>query len=599
MKIKSIYIDGLHNAVNKTYDLGDIVYLFGANGAGKSTVLHAIQFALLGYIPGTAKKSNEALLRHSPKNAIDVRVVLADSSEDDIVVERRVTDTGSKVTMIPDGYDLSEIVAELELPIFNFNEFVGQTANKLKEYFIKNLLPISNGVLDWDTILYNSLEDAVFEDKDEILAYGKELLGDLEGEALDQIITANARFKEELSFKKSELQRLQSTVESLIYYDDYTGPNNLAALNSDLLALGMLRDQVLRYNSAINALQSALDEQKQLMQDLEHLGGQARYDECGAELAKIQERSHAVSEVVSNHQTAAKTLLARISATDKVIQGGGVCPYTKDTCATLLAKIESLQKALVPAKTQYTEHNTSAAEGAAQLHEYTQQSGKLESEMAKIKDIQRRLLALEQTVSKLPQKPNTDKTEAELDTEIEQLTQSKSKLEANIQYNTKIEQLTKDKYVTELQLKALNAWVKKTDTNDLQTTIMEEPFMELAKIMSGYIQKMYGDKDLTAKFNISSKANSFSFGLMRNGIYIPYDLLSSGEKCLYTLALMICITNRSKSPLKLMLLDDAFDHLDPQTIENTFTTLKNIPDIQFIFAGVQMCQSATDIVLPV
>ena len=110
---------------------------------------------------------------------------------------------------------------------------------------------------------------------------------------------------------------------------------------------------------------------------------------------------------------------------------------------------------------------------------------------------------------------------------------------------------------------------------------------------------MYGDKDLTAQFNISNKANSFSFGLMRNGIYIPYDLLSSGEKCLYTLALMICITNRSKSPLKLLLLDDAFDHLDPQTIENTFTTLKNIPDIQFIFAGVQMCQSATDIVLPV
>ena len=30
-----------------------------------------------------------------------------------------------------------------------------------------------------------------------------------------------------------------------------------------------------------------------------------------------------------------------------------------------------------------------------------------------------------------------------------------------------------------------------------------------------------------------------------------------------------------------MLLDDAFDHLDPQTIENTFTTLKNIPDIEF------------------
>ena len=66
MKIKSIYIDGLHNAVNKTYDFGDMVYIFGHNGAGKSTILQAIQFALLGYFPGTAK-TKEAMLRHSPK----------------------------------------------------------------------------------------------------------------------------------------------------------------------------------------------------------------------------------------------------------------------------------------------------------------------------------------------------------------------------------------------------------------------------------------------------------------------------------------------------------------------------------------------------
>lgn len=31
MRIKSIYIDGLHNAVAKTYEFGDIVYFFGHN----------------------------------------------------------------------------------------------------------------------------------------------------------------------------------------------------------------------------------------------------------------------------------------------------------------------------------------------------------------------------------------------------------------------------------------------------------------------------------------------------------------------------------------------------------------------------------------
>ena len=61
MKIKSIYIDGLHNAVNKTYTFNDINYIYGNNGIGKSTILQAIQLALLGYIPGTAKNSREAL----------------------------------------------------------------------------------------------------------------------------------------------------------------------------------------------------------------------------------------------------------------------------------------------------------------------------------------------------------------------------------------------------------------------------------------------------------------------------------------------------------------------------------------------------------
>ena len=38
MKIKSIYIDGLHNAVNKTYNFGDVNYIYGNNGIGKCRI---------------------------------------------------------------------------------------------------------------------------------------------------------------------------------------------------------------------------------------------------------------------------------------------------------------------------------------------------------------------------------------------------------------------------------------------------------------------------------------------------------------------------------------------------------------------------------
>ena len=158
MRIKSIYIDGLHNASNKTYQFGDIVYIFGNNGAGKSTILQAIQYALLGYIPGTAKNSKEALLRHSPKGYIDVRLVVSYLGED-VTIQRKVSSAGNKLTTMPDGFDIASIISDIEVPIFNFNEFVGQTANKLKEYFIQHILPTTNGELDWKQILTESIID--------------------------------------------------------------------------------------------------------------------------------------------------------------------------------------------------------------------------------------------------------------------------------------------------------------------------------------------------------------------------------------------------------------------------------------------------------
>jgi hypothetical protein len=60
---------------------------------------------------------------------------------------------------------------------------------------------------------------------------------------------------------------------------------------------------------------------------------------------------------------------------------------------------------------------------------------------------------------------------------------------------------------------------------------------------------------------------------------------------------MICIVNNGKSPLKVLLCDDMFDHLDQNAIESTFTTLKEINDIQFIFAGVKYCDNAKDIMI--
>lgn len=594
MKIKSVYIDGLHNAHNKNYFFNDMNYLIGKNGAGKSTVLQAIQFALLGYIPGT-NKTKDAILRHSPQHRIMVRVEF----DDHTVIEREISDKGSELTVTPASFDLGKIVSSLELPIFNFNEFVGQTANKLKEYFIKNILPTVDNTLDWKTILSDSISDCNFEDTDEIIQYGMSLVPEIDDshEILDQVINANAKFKEEQSFNKAEIQRLQNTIDSLIYYDDYFGPTDMSEINSELLALNAARDQLIKYNSALETLQSARTELDALEIRLSELGGKDAYDGAIARITDRNTKREQLLTEISSLETKLTEIRASDNTISAVIKSNGICPYTQKNCKSILDKIDSLRSASVTNAANIVEITCAIEDLKSNVAKIDMEIRECNNLIEQFQNKTNRIAALKLALTQIPNKPNTDKDIITLNRDIEVLTENKGKLQANIQYNETIEKITKLKYEAELRGQALAKWVKATDTNGLQTTLMHKPFEELAAKMTGYIQKMYGVTDLKAHFNVTSKANSFSFGLIRDGVYIAYDMLSSGEKCLYTLALMICIVDNNESPLKLLLCDDMFDHLDDKAIENTFIALKQIEDTQFIFAGVQNCENAKDVLV--
>ena len=307
-------------------------------------------------------------------------------------------------------------------------------------------------------------------------------------------------------------------------------------------------------------------------------------------------------ELISNIERSKSTytlLKSSYDADAKIIASKGICPYTKKSCEPLLSQTEELIT-----NNELRNHDIVELQGVIskldhEKGEYDKNIRNTEATISEYNTLYSQIDALKQSLSVLPDKPNTDKTLVELNAEIDKLTEDKSKLQANLRYNATIEDLTNMKYEAELQSTALAAWIKATDTNGLQTSLMQKPFEDLADTMTEYIQQMYGNADLKAHFNVESKANSFSFGLIRKGVYIPYDMLSSGEKCLYTLALMICIVNNNPSPLKVMLLDDAFDHLDSNAIESTFATLKNIKGVQFIFAGVNSCSNAEDILLSI
>ena len=123
MYVKSVEIRGMNNVAQKTYSFSsDVNYLYGKNGAGKSTVLQAIQLALLGYIPGMSKK-NDAIMRHANGPQMSVICTLQDEGRI-IQIERswKATKKGvaCQVHTIPENLDLSTILGNVELPVFNF-----------------------------------------------------------------------------------------------------------------------------------------------------------------------------------------------------------------------------------------------------------------------------------------------------------------------------------------------------------------------------------------------------------------------------------------------------------------------------------------------
>ena len=584
MRIKSVTIEGLHNCKSQTYNFDNLTYLYGYNGAGKSTVLNAIQLALLGYIPGTDKKK-EAIFRHASDRTMMVHVIL----ENGVSVKRTWISAGStivsEVEVTPDAQTLEAIVADLELPIFNFSELLNLTANKLKDWFIQ-FLPNSSSDIDWRAELSEAVKDLPNMDMsiiDDLLS----VIAEFQEEGVEQVRRANLYLKDEQAAIKSKITQLQNTINSLFYYDD-APVMSTEEIQSEINKLLDLSSEIAQYEAALvlyNRHRSAVEAAKakcpyeKISDDPEYAALQKELDEYDGR--ELLERMHQLESSIAEGN-------AKIASNIKIINSDSICPFTQTKCDSIASQIKTMIEENASTKTAVDAAAVELNElrAAQQLRD-----ADIQVKMRRRTEIEgnyKTLASLTDAIEYEPLAPS-EMTSAEIRTKITSLQSDLSKIEANKRYNELIDTITKDKFRAELELEAYKIWAKLTDANGLQTKLAAEAFGQLADEISANLQAL-SDNDMKCKFYLSEKANSFSFGVSRGEKYIPFDLLSSGEQCIYTLALMMCIVNRCSTPLKLIMIDDLFDHLDDGNATKMFNTIARLSSPQFILAGVKECK---------
>lgn len=599
MRFKSIDIRGMNKVVQHTYTFdNDVVYLNGKNGAGKSTVLNAIQLALLGYIPGIAKK-NDLIMKHANGPFLSVTATLDDDGK--LMQVSRVYTANKKgincsVSTIPDNLDIADILGDLELPVFNFNEFVGMSANKLKDWFI-SFLPSNRVDINWDKELKESLQDIhLTESKfyDETLQY----INNISGDGVDQVRAANAYLKQLLSFKKSEMERMTNSIQSLIFYDDYKDDMAIEDIQAQKQAYQLDYTEAITLQKSYEACSKVL-EQLATYKDLnDSLEQDDRYKEALDNKTQLENKLNDLNTKLINNSIHKSDAQSKLHSLASVTSGNGVCPYTNSVCDSIKASVEEWKAQMVELQKEIDNYNQYEKSLHTQIQNTRNESSKYQMEITSLENQYKTRDNLKSMVNPALTSINIqevlDKIQFDEKT-ISELSDKLVKAKANQQYNSLVDTFTAQKFGIQQSIEALKVWIRLTGENGLQTQFMGDPFSDLSDNLSVYISAMFDEPNLKAHFNLSTKVNSFSFGIDRNGSYIPFDMLSSGEKCMYTLALLTCLTDSSNAQLKLIMIDDLFDHLDDENIENVFKGIQSISGVQYIFAGVKPCKAASKV----
>lgn len=620
MTIKSIRIENMHNVKDVTYDLSQINYATGPNGCGKSTILQAVELALLGYIPGYPKKNSD-IMKHANSSQMAVTLNFSNGNMIKRVYTRKKTSVSCEVITFPENWEVEDLTSELAGITFDFSSFLSKSANDQKKWFISFLSNASasngNAIVDIDKEIDESVEVSGLDEDTNVQLQDsiRQYIPNREKESdLDYLKLLEKSVSEGLSYEKGVHQSLQNTLNTLVLYEDVKELDEeeilakLETLQKQHDNLILQQKEAMTYELANKQLDAWKGLADCVANDPKHIEKSKAIQELKAAKSKETENLAALQATVQQKEKNRQRIttevltpiLSSIQFNESLANGSGMCPYSKKMCEEVKSYIQDAKTALQGLNDQKIETNSSIKNLDEDIQKSRSSIAKASSNIANIEtqivSISTELSRMEsmyeqreQAKRNMPNNPGISYEDALssaqfVQTEIQKLTGELSKIRSNKQYEEVKSNIDRDMLIADLTVKALSTLKTRFGSNGLQQTVMMKPFEYVINTVSTYLQKTFNNRKISAYFTLSEKSNSFEFGLVNDkGVNIPFETLSSGEKCVYMLALQSSLVDKSNS-LKVIILDDVFDHVDEGNIKRCINAARKFKSIQYMFA---------------